>query len=194
MIRIEITGDSQAEIDEAMRGFVRVVDANTVQLDELLKIAQRRALESGFVLVMQTTAAPAEAAPPAVPTGPEPAPIGSDTALPLKRKRTRTASPSPPAEEEAPTETVAEAIAPAPAIVAETAPGDRDFVLEQLSQRFSDPKQKLKTKAFIDKVARRHDGVRLSLLEVGLFPAIRAEMEREFGLAAVTSGNGHAHG
>jgi hypothetical protein len=67
---------------------------------------------------------------------------------------------------------------------------DRGFVLDELTRRFADPKQKTQAKAFIDRVSEANGGTRLSRLDSELFPAIKAEMLEEFGIN--TGGNGHA--
>jgi len=168
MIRIEITGDSQQEVDEAMRAFVRVADANTIPLDDLLAITKRRCNEAGFSFEMALVPADGKAIEP----GPEPEPAPEPAPEPEPKRKRKATGPVLEAST-----TLLEA--------------DRAFVLDQLSERHADPKQRQKAKAFIDKVAKRNAGTRLSLLELGLFPAIRAELESEFGLGAA-SGNGHA--
>jgi beta-glucosidase-like glycosyl hydrolase len=97
--------------------------------------------------------------------------------LPARRKKTTVAKKPAP---------VPEPDVKADAVVVTA---DRAYVLDELTKRFADPKQKTQAKAFIDKVAGRHGGVRLSRLEPELFPQIREEMVVEFGLAG---NNGHA--
>jgi hypothetical protein len=104
------------------------------------------------------------------------------TAEPPKRKRGRPAKAAPGMETPEAEESNVVAMTPKPA-----PDEDRAYVLDTLSARFADAKLKNRTKAFIDRVAGRHGGVRLSRLPPELFPDIRAEMEVYFG------GNGHGH-
>jgi hypothetical protein len=178
-IKIEISGESMGDIELALQALNRP-DARTMPLTDLWEIAQDRFADGGFVL---TAVAPSDVA-----GTPAPGSVAAvekalkenvaeevlveDTALPPKRKKT-TAAKKPAPE----------------AVPAAADNGDRAYVLDELTKRFADPKQKTQAKAFIDKVAGRHGGVRLSRLEPKLFPQIREEMIVEFGLAG---SNGHA--
>jgi hypothetical protein len=180
-IKIEISGESMGDIELALQALNRP-DPRTMPLTDLWEIAQDRFADGGFVL---TAVAPSDVA-----GTPAPGSVAAvekalkenvaeevlveDTALPPKRKKTATAK-KPVPEPEATQAPVSEV--------------DRAFVLDELTKRFADPKQKTQAKAFIDKVAGRHGGVRLSRLEPKLFPQIREEMIVEFGLAG---SNGHA--
>jgi Asp-tRNA(Asn)/Glu-tRNA(Gln) amidotransferase A subunit family amidase len=178
-IKIEISGESMGDIELALQALNRP-DPRTMPLTDLWEIAQDRFADGGFVL---TAVAPSDVA-----GTPAPGSVAAvekalkenaaeealveDTALPPKRKKT-TAAKKPAPE----------------AVPAAADNGDRAYVLDELTKRFADPKQKTQAKAFIDKVAGRHGGVRLSRLEPELFPQIREEMVVEFGLAG---SNGHA--
>ncbi len=183
MIKIEITGEHMGDIRLHLDA-LNAPDARLLPLTDLWKI-------TGFVVT--ATAQGDVAGTPAPATKEEKiaaiekalddavAPVdaaGTDeeeTVLPTpKRKKTTTLKK------------------PAPVPVKADAPvsdADRAFVLDELTKRFADPKQKTQAKAFIDKIAGRHGGVRLSRLEPELFPQIREEMVVEFGLAG---SNGHA--
>jgi hypothetical protein len=205
MITIEISGDTVGEIDRAIEALHRP-DARTMPLDDLMKITTARFREAGFGVALQqmnppTTAAEAviqeasavladpEASPEEVENAAEELSRAEEqvvTAEPPKRKRGRPPTtvlkkPAPTAEPEAEESNVV-VMTPKPA-----PDEDRAYVLDTLSARFADVKLKNKTKAFIDRVAGRHGGVRLSRLPPELFPDIRAEMEVYFG------GNGHGH-
>jgi type IV secretory pathway VirB10-like protein len=189
-IKIEITGDSQSDIDVLMKHFIKV-DPYKCSLDDLLDITRKRFTEAGFAVTLEQQNPPLSSedkpAPPAIePASAEAAAaaivgeIEAALAEPLKRKRGRPAAVKAEPEEESSN------------VVEMTQPSkpdeDQTYVLDELSKRFADPKQKNKTKAFIDRVAGRHGGVRLSRLEAKLFPAIKQEMEAYF----TGGGNGHA--
>jgi hypothetical protein len=179
-LEIKITGD-QAEalnvLDQLHKSLHRP-DIETMPIDDLLAVTQRRFFDAGFAVTVDNiaTALPEVEIPPAEA---EAAVDKIEEKLAeTKAPRKKTTTAKKPAE-----------AAPVKEPVSEV---DKDFVVAELTRRFADPKQKLKAKAFIDKVAKRNAGIRISLLDPELFPAIRAEMDAEFG-ASPSNGAGGAH-
>lgn len=181
-IKIEITGEHIGDIRLALDA-LNAPDARLLPLTDLWKITQERFGVAGFVVtataqgdVAGTPVPPPEEKVAAIEKALEQTDAGDSeevNVLPApKRKKTTTVKKPVPVKAEAP-----------------VSDADRAFVLDELTKRFADPRQKTQAKAFIDKIAGRHGGVRLSRLEPELFPQIREEMVVEFGLAG---SNGHA--
>jgi hypothetical protein len=194
-IEIKIAGETPADAAAMLQEFNRAMSApdprTMMSLDDLVQITGERLAQAGVTMsltakvpVVQeaaeaTVAAVQEAlAQDAVELpGVEVAEEESEEVVPVKRTRKK------PAE--------AKKEAKKPAVAQEPDPGaeaDRAYVLDELTKRFNDPKQKDKTKAFIDKVSGAHGGVRLSRLDAAIFPDVRKAMEAAFG----HGGNGHA--
>lgn len=210
-IEIKITGDTMVEINAAFKGMVGL-NANTASLDDLLAITSARFAKEGFKITVDEASKPAAPMTAAEAVAREAAAVLADskasqeeldnaaeelsraeeqivTAEPPKRKRGRPPKaalnePRDDEEEEVSNVvTMAKAAKPDP-------DGDRTYVLDTLSERFADNKQKVRTKAFIDRVAGRNGGIRLSRLPPELFPAIRQEMDAYFNTG--NNGGGHA--
>jgi hypothetical protein len=159
---------------------VSAPDARTMSLDDLMTITRERFAQAGIVITLSAKDPIAGAAVAAAVEAAEKVladPLGDAEAeeaeeiVPVKRTKKKKAEAQPAAQaQEDP-----------------AADADRAYVLDELTKRFADPKQKTKTKAFIDGISSQHGGVRLSRLDQHLFPAIRKEMETTFG----HGGNGH---
>jgi hypothetical protein len=180
MIEIKITGDTADDIGIALKAML-VPNAKTIPLDDLIKITKERFGAAGFVVSVSALGID----PDNLVVGPENKPTDAEAeaivdkiqekiteALAVPKKRRVKPKPEPE---------VAAANATNGKTKPAAGPDDRAFVLDELAKRFSDPKQKHKTKAFIDSIASQHGGVRLSLLAEDLFPDIRQAMEAEFG-------------
>jgi hypothetical protein len=166
-IKIEITGEHIGDVDLALKALNRP-DPRVMPLDDLIAITRQRFDEAGFVVaVMQRGPTPA--------TENQPTPAEAEAIVDKIEKKLAKKTTT----------------AKKPTDAARSAEADKTFVVDEMVQRFGDPRQKLKAKAFIDKVTGRHGGVRLSLLDADLFPDIRSEMETEFNIPTKTAnGNG----
>jgi hypothetical protein len=177
MIEIKITGDTADDIGIALKAML-VPNAKTMPLDDLLKITTERFGVAGFVVTVS-----AQGTDPGTPVGPEDKPTAAEAEALVKKIEEKLADAAPKKRriKPKPEPEVAAANATNGKTKPAAGPDDRAFVLDELAKRFSDPKQKHKTKAFIDSIASQHGGVRLSLLAEDLFPDIRQAMEAEFG-------------
>lgn len=174
-LEIKITGEAAEAMTvlSQLHKSLHKPDIETMPIDDLLAVAKRRFFEAGFDVFVNAI----------------------DTAVPKIE--------IPPAEAEAIVEKIEQSLAEPkrkkttvlkkPVVPEPVSEEDKDFVVAELTRRFADPKQKLKAKAFIDKVAKRNSGIRISLLDPELFPAIRAEMDAEFGASSTGNGSGGAH-
>jgi hypothetical protein len=180
-IKIEITGDDMGHIAATLHTLIRP-DALTLPLTDLWKIVQERFGVAGFVVT--ATAQGDVPGTPALP--PEDKPTPAEAAAIVEGIEKALATKAPRKKASAKTKDPV----PDPAAAAESI---KNYVVGEMIQRFGDPRQKLKAKAFIDQVTGRHGGVRLSLLDPALFPDIKVEMEEEFGIVPANGSGGEAH-
>ena len=176
-IKLEISGDTADDIGIALKAML-VPNAKTIPLDDLIKITKERFGAAGFVVSVSALGID----PDNLVVGPENKPTDAEAEAIVDKIQEKLANAAVPKKRRVKPKPEPE-VAAANAANGKTKPAgpdDRTFVLEELAKRFSDPKQKHKTKAFIDSIASQHGGVRLSLLAEDLFPDIRQAMEAEF--------------
>ena len=177
-IKIEIAGEHMGDIDLALNALNRP-DPRTMLIDDLLAIVKARFAMTGFAVTISE-----------LPMSPENKPTPAEAEAIVEEIEEALAEPTPKRKRGRPAKVEPEE--ESSNVVEMTQPSkpdeDQSYVLDELSKRFGDPKQKNKTKAFIDRVAGRLGGVRLSRLEAKLCPAIKQEMEAYFAGGV----NGHA--